>query len=333
MIKKIGAFILLAVLASCGTKKPYIQTTKNGTAKNHKTRTATTKRNTAASTANTTKKTNNPVTLESTSRTTVYSEQVQQYVNNYSGIAQKNMKEHGIPASITLAQGILESGAGYGDLSVSANNHFGIKCHTDWTGDKVYHDDDAEQECFRKYEHAEQSFEDHSKFLTTRSRYAGLFKLENDDYKAWAKGLKAAGYATDPKYPDKLISLIERFDLARYDAEVLGKAKPSIDKNVAVKGEVKEVVATKDMNVRNVANREPVVVKPATTASPANNSIQNTAQQSAVNSASAEGTHTVAKGDTLYSISKKYSTTVDELIRLNNLEGNAISIGQVLKVK
>lgn len=329
MIKKIGAIILLtAVLASCGSKKPYIQTTKKTTAKTSRT---TPKRNTP--TAANTKTTGGAVTLESTSRTTVYSEQVQQYVNNYSSIAQKNMKDHGIPASITLAQGILESGAGYGDLSVSANNHFGIKCHTDWTGDKVYHDDDAEQECFRKYEHAEQSFEDHSKFLTTRSRYAGLFKLENDDYKAWAKGLKAAGYATDPKYPDKLISLIERFDLAKYDAEVLGKGKASIDKSVAVKGEMSEVIATKDMNVRGVVTREPVVVKPAASATPANNSIQNTAQQSAVNSASAEVTHTVAKGDTLYSISKKYSTTVDELIRLNNLEGNAISIGQVLKVK
>lgn len=336
MIKKIGAFALIAILASCGSTKPYIQTTKNEKAhKQSKSKTALPKKQGVANNDKT-------LTLESTSRTTVYSEQVSQYVKTYKGIAQDNMKRHGIPASITLAQGILESGAGYGDLCVTANNHFGIKCHKDWTGDTVFHDDDAAGECFRKYDRPEESFEDHSKFLTTRSRYANLFTLEKDDYAAWAKGLKSAGYATDPKYPDKLISLIERFELAKYDAEVVsGKAKPEIDKNVAVKGELSgtgDVIATKDFP--KTVPQKPIVVpaepKPETvinTPAPSTTVQQAPATPSIQEAATAGETHLVAKGDTLYSISKKYNTTVDEIIKLNNLNGNAISIGQTLKVK
>ncbi|TDU43934.1 flagellum-specific peptidoglycan hydrolase FlgJ [Gelidibacter sediminis] len=146
------------------------------------------------------------------------------YIATFSEIAKHNMRQHKIPASITLAQGILESGSGRGRLAVEGNNHFGIKCHG-WTGDKIYHDDDASQECFRKYRHPEQSFQDHSEFLTSRGRYGDLFKLDLDDYEGWAKGLRAAGYATDRKYPEKLISLIERFQLYIFDEEVLGKRK------------------------------------------------------------------------------------------------------------
>jgi len=144
------------------------------------------------------------------------------YVAYFSDVAQDEMRKYGVPASITLAQGILESGSGKGRLSVEANNHFGIKCH-DWTGAKIYHDDDAEQECFRKYNNAKYSYRDHSLFLTSRRRYMGLFKLAKDDYRGWAKELKNAGYATDRKYPQKLIALIERYKLYNYDAEVLGK--------------------------------------------------------------------------------------------------------------
>ena len=121
----------------------------------------------------------------------------------YSDIAKENMRSHKIPASITLAQGILESGSGRGRLAVKANNHFGIKCHG-WKGAKIYHDDDRSQECFRKYKKAETSYEDHSEFLTGRKRYAGLFKLKQSDYKGWARGLRAAGYATDRKIPSKI---------------------------------------------------------------------------------------------------------------------------------
>ena len=144
------------------------------------------------------------------------------YVKYYSSIAMDEMVQFGIPASITLAQGILESGAGKGRLAVQANNHFGIKCH-DWNGKKIYHDDDEEQECFRKYDNPEYSYRDHSLFLTNRVRYSFLFDFKRDDYKQWAKGLKKAGYATDPKYPQKLIDLIERYELYKYDNIVLKK--------------------------------------------------------------------------------------------------------------
>lgn len=144
------------------------------------------------------------------------------YIDQFAEIAKEEMELYGIPASITLAQGILESGAGKGSLVTKANNHFGIKCH-DWKGQKVYHDDDSKGECFRKYSLAKFSYRDHSLFLTGRKRYLDLFKLPKDDYKGWAKGLRAAGYATDKKYPQKLISLIERYKLYQYDGEVLGK--------------------------------------------------------------------------------------------------------------
>src|SRR5690554_925659 len=227
-------------------------------------------------------------TLESTSSTTVYADVIRNYIEQYKEIAKDNMRTHGIPASITLSQGILESGSGNGRLAKKANNHFGIKCHTGWTGEKIHHDDDALQECFRKYRHASESFRDHSLFLTSRSRYSDLFLLKKDDYQSWAKGLRKAGYATDPKYPDKLISLIERYQLYRYDDEVLG--------NITFES------TAQDTSVTNLEELE-------------------------------ENLHRVESGDTLYNISKKHNTTVDEIKKLNNLPDNTISIGQLLKVK
>lgn len=210
---------------------------------------------------------------------------VEIYIDLYSSIAKDNMRNHKIPASITLAQGILESGTGRGRLAVKANNHFGIKCHG-WKGAKIYHDDDHSQECFRKYKKVEMSFEDHSKFLTGRSRYASLFKLEPDDYKGWAKGLRAAGYATDRKYPQKLISLIERYQLYKYDDEVLGgtTAKATRKSTTIIEG-----------------NKKSVTKK-----------------------------HIVAQGDTLYSLSRLYKTTVDAIKAENNLKSNDLIIGQQL---
>jgi flagellum-specific peptidoglycan hydrolase FlgJ len=199
------------------------------------------------------------------------------YIDVYKDIAMEEMQTYGIPASITLAQGILESGSGKGRLALEANNHFGIKCH-DWTGEKIYHDDDKRQECFRKYRSAETSFKDHSEFLANRRRYAKLFQLKKSDYKNWAKELRRAGYATDRRYPQKLIGLIERYELYQYDKAVLG-------------------------NEYQIAH------------------------------ADTETEHTVVKGDTLYSISKKYGLTVSELQKLNNLKDNTLSIGQILKVK
>ena len=138
------------------------------------------------------------------------------YINQYSSLAQQHQKKYGIPASITLAQGLLESSAGNGRLAKEANNHFGIKCG-DWSGRKIYHNDDKRNECFRRYSSATDSYNDHSIFLAKRDRYSSLFDLKTTDYKGWAKGLRRCGYATDPKYPEKLIKLIEDYDLHKYD--------------------------------------------------------------------------------------------------------------------
>ena len=144
----------------------------------------------------------------------------QRYIEQWKDVAMEQMRLHGIPASITLAQGILESGDGKSDLSVRANNHFGIKCH-EWKGPGVYQDDDKKNECFRKYRNASESYEDHSAFLK-RTRYAFLFEYEVTDYRSWARGLKKAGYATDPRYADRLIKIIEENDLASFDRSIDG---------------------------------------------------------------------------------------------------------------
>lgn len=146
-----------------------------------------------------------------------YEQIVSDYIERFKYIAIIEMKQCRIPASITLAQGILESNAGRSDLAVKANNHFGIKCHKEWTGPVFHQDDDRPDECFRKYKDPLDSYRDHSLFLTTRDRYKGLFSLKADDYKGWAQGLKAAGYATNPNYPELLIKTIERFSLYQYD--------------------------------------------------------------------------------------------------------------------
>ena len=151
------------------------------------------------------------------------------------------MKEYRIPASITLAQGILESGSGNSRLAVKGNNHFGIKCHSDWKGKTIHEDDDEKQECFRKYKKAEDSYSDHSKFLTQRGRYSFLFDYETTDYKSWAYGLKKAGYATNPKYPELLIRLIEKYELYKFDKGIkwsrkdVEKEKP---KEKIIKGDI-----------------------------------------------------------------------------------------------
>ena len=143
--------------------------------------------------------------------------QYEAYIKKYRELAVEEMKKYHIPASITLAQGLLESGAGQSTLARKSNNHFGIKCGSDWYGKTVSHDDDARGECFRAYKHPKDSYEDHSKFLAGRPRYASLFKLNITDYKGWARGLKKAGYATNPRYADQLIGIIELYELYKYD--------------------------------------------------------------------------------------------------------------------
>lgn len=214
------------------------------------------------------------------------------YIREYAPIAVMEMIDYKIPASITLAQGILESGNGRSQLALKSKNHFGIKCHRGWTGERVYHDDDEKGECFRKYKYVQTSYKDHSKFLSGRRRYANLFKLRITDYKGWARGLKKAGYATDKKYPKKLIKIIEDYKLYEFD-----KLK---------KKDVRRFVKT--------IKEEDSKKKPSKKSKKAK-------------------VYTVKKGDTLYSISKKFDVTVSELKKLNKLKDNTLSIGQKLKVK
>ena len=215
-----------------------------------------------------------------------------QYVRKYAPLAVLEMHKYDIPASITLAQGILESGNGRSQLASKSNNHFGIKCHVGWKGEKVYHDDDEKGECFRKYKFVETSYEDHSEFLSGRRRYANLFKLRKTDYKGWAKGLKKAGYATDKKYPNKLIKIIQEYELYEFDKFTerdLKRGKRESDKRPK-----KPVVKVKK---------------------------------------SIPDYYQVRKGDTLYSIARKFDTTVALIKEVNGLTSNDLSIGQRLLLK
>ncbi len=296
MFKKTLLILAIFTLIGCNTTQPVVRTTKKVPSRPKKEVVRTVKKpvqdKPIAITPNSTQKNatkNRTVeTIQSTSKTVVYSNVVEGYVQEYKGIAMGNMESYGIPASIILAQGILESGAGNGDLALSANNHFGIKCHTGWTGESVKHDDDSDQECFRKYKDPAESYKDHALFLTGRSRYSALFSLPKGDYEAWARGLRSAGYATDPKYPEKLISYIERYNLHQYDAQVLGTTY------VPIESQTSKTVALGNVEA---------------------------------------GLYEVQKGDTMYSISKKFSLTVEELKERNNLSENALAIGQKLKVK
>lgn len=222
-------------------------------------------------------------------KTPHFESDVSKYIYMYKAIAMEEMGTYGIPASITLAQGILESSSGNSELTRKSNNHFGIKCH-EWKGDRVYHDDDLLQECFRKYKNPNYSFRDHSLFLKNRPRYGKLFDLAIDDYKGWSYGLKAAGYATDPAYPKKLIGIIERYDLHQYDREVMEKLEWTTEK-VATKSPVPNTESNENQNF-----------------------------------------YVVSKGDTLYSISRKFGISIENLKRQNNLSDNNISVGQRLQV-
>lgn len=174
------------------------------------------------------------------------------YIERYKDIAMEEMQKDKIPASITLAQGILESGNGQSKLAKQGNNHFGIKCHSDWKGKRMHQDDDAPNECFRVYENAEDSYRDHSKFLKNGTRYMSLFELSITDYKGWAKGLKKAGYATLPTYATVLINLIETYDLQQYDQMVVsGKFKKKSPK--AVEKPAKPVKPAKNKKIKGNA--------------------------------------------------------------------------------
>jgi len=339
-MKKLVLFCFLASLVfSCGSKKAVA--TKKAS---HKTKT---ERVVNKQSSKKTSKKDESVT-EVVNGVEVRISSTEDYIALFKSIAQEEMRFYGIPASITLAQGILESNSGKGRLSVEANNHFGIKCH-DWTGDKIYHDDDASQECFRKYNDSKYSYRDHSLFLSQRSRYAALFKLKKEDYKGWAKELRRAGYATDKKYPDKLIDLIERYNLNQYDAEVLGDAYQKYEEPIVssvisrnTNSNASIHVVGKGDTMYSISKAYNLSVKElqdlnglSTTALSLGQELKvNKDTVVVVNSNKAENrSYFVEKGDTLYSISKKYNMTVDELKQLNRLNDTALNIGQELQVK
>mgnify|MGYP000903591838 FL=1 len=300
--------------------------------------------------------------LQATSAVKVTPALIHEYINTYKDIAMVEMQRYGIPASITLAQAILESGSGQGRLARHARNHFGIKCHYDWEGDTITHDDDAKGECFRKYEHPEASFEDHSQFLVNRSRYAFLFTLKAGDYKGWAYGLKKAGYATDPGYPQKLLLLIKKYELHQYDTEVLGYAfkedKPlspipnTPPLTVEKKKEANKTVAkanttTQKANTPTAAtkNTQKAVAKKdnspkkdiSVTAQKADTT--RVAQKEANNTPAEEVAmdaikmYIVKKGDTLYSIARRSGVSVDDLMARNNMSNFNINMGQILVIR
>ena len=168
----------------------------------------------------------------------------ERYIAQYSGIAVSEMQRTGVPASITLAQGMLESRYGLSSMATDGNNHFGIKCHNDWKGKRMFYDDDAPHECFRVYRSAEESFRDHSDFLRYWDRYKSLFELAPTDYKGWANGLRKAGYATDPAYAKKLIKIIEDYKLYRFDTGSTGAAVVVPETPIAMEKKTVQKVAS-----------------------------------------------------------------------------------------
>ena len=260
------------------------------------------------------------------------------YIEQYKDIAIAEMEQYGIPASIKLAQALLESGNGNSTLAREANNHFGIKCTPDWRGRTTRHNDDRRNECFRVYERVEDSFHDHSQFLL-RNRYAALFKLDKDDYKGWARGLKAAGYATNPRYADLLISLIERYELYRYDHPQAHTGR-SHREAVAQAGMEKPPVG-RPATVTAPAQKTPVEATPVE-ATPAE---QPPARHTPAGQPPAEEIpieevkepvrieiHEVKAGDTLASIARKYGMETAELMDLNGLTTESVFVGQLILV-
>ena len=284
----------------------------------------------------------------------------EQYINTWKDLAVTEMKRSGIPASITLAQGLLESANGNSRLAIVANNHFGIKCHG-WEGEAIYHDDDRKGECFRQYKNAKDSYLDHTDFLMGRSRYAFLFGYKSTDYKSWAKGLRQAGYATDPKYPQKLIDLIERYNLHQYDTGVKVARTAPDPKNTAAK----PASAWDDFVSFNIekypimtSNRtDYIIVKEGDTYTSLSNELDmmpwqlpkyNDAKSTDVlregqivylqpkrrKAERGNEMHTVREGETMHFISQKYAVKISRLYTLNRMEeGKQVKTGDVLNLR
>lgn len=225
------------------------------------------------------------------------------YIERYKDIAIAEMNQYGIPASIKLAQALLESGNGNSYLAREANNHFGIKCGGVWQGKSVVRPDDHIRDCFRVYNDPQQSFRDHSQFLL-RKRYEKLFALDKNDYRGWAKGLKDAGYATNPRYPELLVNLIERYQLYQYD-----RPEVSYVNKEQREEEIEEIIQEKEFE------------EPAT--------ITNSED---LKNAVAMIIYEVKSTDTLYHISQRHGVSIDQIKQLNGLDSDELSVGQLLVI-
>lgn len=287
-----------------------------------------------------------------------------EYIAKYSDWAVSEMKRTGIPASITLAQACFESDDGNSWLSREANNHFGIKCHNTWTGNKIYQDDDEKNECFRKYTSAKESFEDHSDFLVNMKRYASLFQLNSRDYKGWAEGLKEAGYATNPKYPERLIKIIEDNKLYEFDKgksyhrnnidttntkhnykrqklnDVDNFSFTSSGREIKLNNRIKYVLAKTGDTPDALAKELDIFTWQLLRYNDlTNDSILRQGQliyiQPKRNKAEfGKNTHTVKDGETLYTISRFYGIKLIKLMKKNNINANdSISAGTILNLR
>jgi len=286
------------------------------------------------------------------------------YIEEYHQLAERQQKEHGIPSSIILAQGLLESGAGLSTLAKASNNHFGIKC-ADWAGEKIYYDDDTKDECFRKYKLVLDSYEDHAAFLRGRSRYASLFLLNPTDYEAWAFGLKKAGYATDPAYAFKLISIIEGYDLHRFDLGIsmngtskgVGKLTgKNTDKSVSPNsmGSIDAFLShkvLKNNGVRyvtalaadtygsiadefNVSEERIRLYNDVSAAAGLNPGSYVYIYPKKKNASREFSSHTIQPGESMYSISQHYAVKIEKLYQLNQMPYSlGAKTGQTLKLR
>jgi len=247
------------------------------------------------------------------------------YIDAFKSVAIEEMNKYGIPASITLAQGIIESGSGNSSLARFANNHFGIKCTSDWKGKGYYKDDDKADDCFRVYKDARESYRDHSEFLK-RKRYSALFELDKNDYRNWAYGLKQAGYATNPKYPDMLINIIDKYQLQQYDEPETENEKLKREDRVFT-----EINANIPQEKKKFT---PVEVPPSKQIIKAPDTLKiGTAKVYTVAPGAivtVPDVYIVKKGDTLFNISNRFGIAIDDIKLLNKLTDTGIKIGQKL---
>ena len=283
-----------------------------------------------------------------------------EYIEKYKALAIKQMQASGIPASIILAQACLESGDGNSRLATEGKNHFGIKCHT-WEGPKIYHDDDASGECFRKYGDAEESFKDHSDFLRFRDRYRFLFELNVNDYKGWAHGLKKAGYATNPNYPQMLIKIIEEYNLSQYDNLALNippspieieapkEANPiisselykfTLDRELLEKNGVAYIVGSKNDTYSTLARdyklftRELLRFNDLKKEQPIEEGTIIYVEKKKKKAEPLLEKHITDAGDTMYELSQRYAIQLKYLYKMNNMKsGSEPEAGQIIKLR